>query len=102
MELKIYWTDFSKNELQNIFSYYVTNASLKVANKIISEITNKILILKSQPKIGQKEELLKDRKGDFRYLVNKNYKIIYRVKIESIEILDVFDTRQNPKKMKER
>ncbi len=45
MELKIYWTDFSKNELRKIFSYY------KEKNRI--------------------------------------------------EISDVFDTRQNPIKMKE-
>ena len=102
MELKIYWTDFSKNELQNIFLYYKDIASLKVARKIISEITKEVLILKSQPRIGQKEELLKDKKGEFRYLVNKNYKIIYQIKIESIEILDVFDTRQNPIIIKER
>jgi len=94
MELKIYWTDFSKNELQNIFLYYKDIANLRVARKIISEIINKVLILKSQPRIGQKEELLKDKKGEFRYLVNKNYKIIYQVKIENVEILDVFDTRQ--------
>jgi len=102
MELKIYWTDFSKNELQNIFLYYKNIASLKVARKIISGITNTVLILKSQPRIGQKEELLKDRVGEFRYLINKNYKIIYQVKTESIEILDVFDTRQNPIKIEER
>jgi len=28
MELKIYWTDFSKSELRKIFSYYEENASL--------------------------------------------------------------------------
>jgi len=27
MELKIYWTDFSKKELQNIFEYYKKNAT---------------------------------------------------------------------------
>ena len=103
MELKIYWTEFSKYELQKIFSYYKENASLRVAKSLISGITKKVLILKNQPNIGQKEELLKDRKQEFRYLVYKNYKIIYWINHEKnwIEITDVFDTRQNPIKMKE-
>jgi len=46
--------------------------------------------------------LLKDRKQTFRYLVYKNYKIIYWVNQvkNHIEITDVFDERQNPTKVK--
>ena len=103
MELKIYWTDFSKNELQKIFSYYKENANLRIAKSLILGITKKVLTLKVQPSIGQKEELLKGRKQEFRYLVYKNYKIIYWINNEEnrIEIIDVFDTRQNPIKMNE-
>jgi plasmid stabilization system protein ParE len=102
MELKIYWTDFSKNELRKIFSYYEENASLRIATNLVLGIENKTTILKSHPNIGQKEELLKNRKQEFRYLVFKNYKIIYWLNKERnrIEISDVFDTRQNPVKMK--
>jgi len=38
MELKIFWTDFSKNELKKIFSYYKENASLRVAKNLISDV----------------------------------------------------------------
>lgn len=52
--------------------------------------------------IGQEEELLKQRKIGYRYLVFKNYKLIYSVDTENgfIKIADVFDTRQNPPKLK--
>ena len=98
MAIKIYWTDFSKTELQKIFSYYNKNATLKVARKMILGIENKTTILKTHPNIGHKEELLKDRKVEFRYLIFKNYKIIYWFNFEKnwIVISDVFDTRQNP------
>ncbi len=75
MELKIYWTDFSKTQLRKIFSYYHKNASLQVAQKLTIEIVEKTFILSTRPNIGQKEELLKDRKQEFRYIVFKNYSI---------------------------
>jgi plasmid stabilization system protein ParE len=101
MELKIYWTDFSKKELQNIFEYYKENASLKVAKSLTIGIAKEILKLKKQPEIGQIEELLVDRPNEFRYLVYKNYKIIYWINKNEkrIEINDVFDSRQNPIKI---
>jgi plasmid stabilization system protein ParE len=101
MELKIYWTDFSKKELQNIFEYYKENASLKVAKSLTKEIAKETLKLKKQPEIGQIEELLINRPNEFRYLVYKNYKIIYWInKSEKrIEINDIFDSRQNPIKI---
>jgi len=34
MELEVYWTDFSKKELKNIFDYYKENASLNVATHL--------------------------------------------------------------------
>jgi len=54
------------------------------------------------PQIGQEEELLKQRDVNYRYLVFKNYKLIYSVDTENgfIKISDVFDTRQNPPKLK--
>jgi len=58
--------------------------------------------LNFQIEIGQKEELLIERKEEFRYLVFKNYKIIYWFNIvkNRVEITDVFDARQNPIKLK--
>ena len=102
MELKIYWTDFAKSELQQIYLYYKGNANLEIAKKVILGIENKTNILKIHPRIGQKEELLKTRNQEFRYLVFKNYKIIYWFNFNEnrIEILYDFDTRQNPTKMK--
>ncbi|WP_221405569.1 type II toxin-antitoxin system RelE/ParE family toxin [Epilithonimonas hungarica] len=68
---------------------------------MVTEIVDKTNILDFQNKIGQKEELLSDRKEGFRYLVSNNYKIIYWFNKEKnrIEIVDIFDTRQNPLKI---
>lgn len=102
MELKIYWADFSKKELKNIFNYYKENTSLNVARKLVIGITKEAIKLKINPTIGQEEKLLENDPREFRYLVYKSYKIIYFInsKTNSIEIFDVFDTRQSPIKMK--
>ena len=102
MELKIYWTDFAKGELRAIFNYYKEKASTNVAKKIALEITEEASKLQKHPEIGQKEDLLENPSRDFKYIICKNYKIIYWVNSDKnqIEIFDVFDTRQNPIKIK--
>jgi len=55
----------------------------------------------NNPNIGQEEELLKHRKIRYRYLVHKNYKLIYQIDMDKkfLKIADVFDKRQNPPKL---
>ena len=101
MGLKIYWTQFSETELRKIFKYYLDKASYRVAKKLVDGIFSETLILSKQPKLGRIEELLIYRDQEFRYILYKNYKIIYWINIKEnrIEINDVFDTRQNPIKI---
>lgn len=102
MGLEVYWTEFSERELEKIFDYYNRKASYSIAKKLSDGIYNEALKLEQQPEMGQIEELLKNRKQQFRYLVYKSYKIIYWINNSEskIEIIDVFDTRQNPLKIK--
>ena len=72
--------------------------ALARADQMIQDILaepNKLLL---NPEISQREELLLDRENEYRYLVCKNYKIIYSVNTNAkqIKIADVFDSRQNP------
>jgi len=102
MNFKIIWSAFSETQLDEIYEYYEKKASPRVATKIVTGIIKESEKLIKASFIGQEEELLKERKIDYRYLVFKNYKLIYSVDEENgfIKIADVFDTRQNPPKMK--
>ena len=102
MELEVYWTQFAEDKLTDIFEYYKFKAGIIVAQKLVNSIINESLKLSKNPFIGQKEELLIDRIQDYRYFVFKNYKIIYWVdEINNVILVShVFDTRQNPIKMK--
>ena len=101
MEEKIkplFWSDSSKKDLQSIYDYY-SQFSDDVALKIISGIIIKAEGLGEHPLIGRVEELLINRKKQYRFLVEGNYKVIYAVEENHIAIHRVFDARQNPSKL---
>jgi len=101
MIFKIIWSEFAGTQLDEIYEYYKDKASTKVAKKLVRGIINEPKKLIKSPLIGQKEELLKQRETEYRYLIFKNYKLIYSVDNQNgyIKIADVFDTRQNPIKI---
>ncbi len=99
---QIFWTNFAISELKNIYLYYRMVASDKVADKIRKSVFDATRPLIKDPLIGAIEENLKDLKQGHRYLVEGNYKIVYRVFQNNIYITDIFDCRQNPQKMKRR
>jgi toxin ParE1/3/4 len=76
----------------------------KVTNKKLSEIRNQILdkadTLIDQPLKGQIEPLFEHLNLEHRRLVEGNYKIIYRIDGSIIYVTDIFDSRQDPSKMK--
>ena len=102
MTLKIIWSEFAETQLDEIYEYYEKKASPQIAKKLLKGIINEPKKLIKTPLIGQEEELLKQREIHYRYLIFKNYKLIYSVDMENefIKIADVFDTRQNPPKIK--
>jgi plasmid stabilization system protein ParE len=99
---QVIWTYFATSELKSIFLYYKMVAGETIADKIKKSIFDTTKILSKQPFIGQVEENLIELKQEHRYLIEGNYKIIYRIIDENIYITDVFDCRQNPQKIKQR
>lgn len=99
--MKLIWSSFSESQLDEIFEYYSNKANINVAKKLINEIIEAPSKLLDTPLIGQKEELLQHRQIQYRYLIHKNYKLIYSVDEvnQLIKIADIFDTRQNPIKI---
>lgn len=102
MSWKIIWSDFAEKELDSIFEYYQENTNPEVASTLLTSIINAPNRLLTNRELGQKEEQLDDLQKEYRYLIHHTYKIIYSVDLKDrmIKIADVFDTRQNPKKIK--
>jgi toxin ParE1/3/4 len=102
MLLKVIWSEFAENQLDEIYDFYKNYVLAIFAKKLILEIINEPNKLIEAPEIGQIEEFLKHKDIEYRYLIFKNYKLIYSVDYNDgyIKIADVFDTRQNPVKLK--
>jgi toxin ParE1/3/4 len=97
--MKILWSDFSIEMLLEIYTYYKKKASPSIAKKIKTEILTATNQLKKYPTSGQIELNLEKLNEGHRYLVKGNYKIVYKEIPEGLLITDVFDTRQDPKKI---
>ena len=100
MEIRVFWTETALNNLEDIFEFYKYQESTSIARKLVKEIVQATLRLQKFPYIGKKENLLADRENEYRFIVERHYKIIYWIEDNYIKIATVFDTRQNPEKVK--
>jgi len=98
-KMKVIWSEFAISSLYDIYEYYKEEANENVAKKIKSRIFTATRQLKQHPDSGQIEINLLSLNEGHRYLVEGNYKIIYKKITEGILITDIFDTRQDPIKM---
>ena len=101
MGIVVLWSDSAIDELQEIYDYFKLKANKKIADKISNAIIDKTIMLEENPRMGQREEILKHKYDEIRYLVEGNYKIVYLIIDKIVTIATVFDCRQNPKKLKE-
>ncbi len=99
--MKLLFTEQALISFEESLSFISNDVSheklLEIRDKII-EAANKLL---TNPFIGQKEIYLDHLGLNHRRLIVGHYKIIYRVTKQYIFITDIFDTRQDPNKMKE-
>jgi plasmid stabilization system protein ParE len=100
---KVLWTETAISHIKDIYDYHIIKAGHKIAQRSIQKIIDSTLLLETNPFLGRNEEFLKDRKQAFKFLVEGNYKIIYWLdhNFKVIHISSVFDTRQNPGKIKD-
>ncbi|MCW4467970.1 type II toxin-antitoxin system RelE/ParE family toxin [Flavobacterium sp. MFBS3-15] len=93
---KVNWSKRSVNSLNKIWRFYAEKAGVVVADKIVLEIISEAesIIFASQ---YQNEEFLNN--GQRRAIV-RHFKVIYTFTGDVFRIYNIFDSRQNPKKLK--
>jgi addiction module RelE/StbE family toxin len=97
---KIIWTNKSKNDLKAIFDFLSDTINREKASEIIKKIIPKVEIIYKAPFTGQKEPKFIFLKKEYRRIIISHYKIVYHISHNTAFINCVFDSRQNPIKLK--
>jgi len=95
--LKIRWTVEATRNLEILIIYLEANWTSKELNKFFRKFDKQLLLIslfpESYPSSSKKKKV-------HRCVLTKNITIYYSVENEVIVLLTIFDTRQNPAKIK--
>jgi len=95
--LKIRWTEEATKNLEGIIVYLEANWTTQELSKFFLKFEKQLIILSNFPEaysISQKSGRI------HRCVFTKNLTIYYKVTDNSIFLLSLFDTRQDPAKLK--
>ena len=98
--MKLIYTEQALLGLEEALGFIAPKVTPEKLIEIRDKILDKIDVLLLQPSQGQVEPYLERFGLGHRRLVVSHYKIIYRVASECIYITDIFDSRQDPDRMK--
>ena len=87
----------AEKKLEKLFEFLVENWSLKVKYDFIKKLDKNINLIKSNPESFPQSE---KKVGLHKCVITKQTTLFYRHDSKKITIVTIFDTRQNPNKLK--
>lgn len=94
---RIIWSPSAQSDLENIIDYLMYSWGKKVTSKFLNRMTN----LTRQIAINPEQYPVIHQKLNIRKCVlTKQNTHFYRMKNNQVEIIRIYDTRQNPKNLK--
>lgn len=91
IKIEVFWTANAKEDLKEIYILLKNNTSKETARKIRDQLFN------SPNEIVFVEQFqLDEYRIDCRRIIVRNFKILYQIKENSIFIIRVFNSLQNP------
>jgi plasmid stabilization system protein ParE len=98
--VKLVITDHAIAHLVESVELTGKDMSLERREALVEKVLRETDRLLEFPKGGQVEQLMDSRPFEYRRLVVGNFKIIYRIDGEVIYVTDIFDARQDPRRMR--
>jgi len=89
--LKLIWTNEALNRLSDIDNF-IAQDSITRARKFVRELICRVSSIPLYPKKGRVVPEFDSR--DIREMIFKNYRIVYRIKGDQIQILTVFEAHR--------
>ena len=93
-KFSLYWTREAKRDLKPIFNYISRVESRERALYVIAGIREKAKETINFPTKHAHEPYI--NKENIRFAVKWSYKIVFEIKMDTVRILGVFHTAQNP------
>jgi len=97
MAYKVVYKKRFYNKLSALLNYLEANWSEEIAQQFLQKLDKRIETLKGQPYIGGPSQTIKGVRG---ILITKHNKLFYKITNDTIIVLNMYDTRINPKKNK--
>lgn len=95
MVYKIIFKKRFRNKLQNLLGYIENEFGLLVAQKFAKQLDKKLMTLQQQTFIGQPSVYIQNIRS---LHTGKHNRLYYRIEGNEIIIINMYDTRINPKK----
>ena len=94
---KIKWHQSARSELKAIYEYYLPE-TVQGAENIVEDILKAVDKLAEEPEVNYATE--PHLGHPYQYIKTRRYKIIHKKQNNEIRILGIFDTKQDPQKLK--
>jgi len=97
--MEVFLSELAESKLLKLNDYLIENWGVNARNQFFQKLDQKFSQISSQPEsCPQSAEL----KGLYKCVVTKQSTFFYRIlsKTNEIEIITIFDTRQNPDSLK--
>lgn len=98
-KLPVRWAPKAKQSLDEIYDY-IAEDSVDAAKRVKKSLIHLGGSLGHFPEKYSREEFLADQQENYRSVSKWRYKLIYEVTDNYIIIVDVFNTSQNPSKIR--
>ena len=99
----VVWSKEAQERLDEIHFYISNTAKSDIpADKFILKLIDRTILLATFPFSGQAEPHFAVAGKERRYLVEGDYKIIYRIVEDKVIITDIFHTSLNPQRLTKR
>lgn len=95
MALEIKWSKRADKKFDKILNYLAENWGDRITRSFVKKVYEFLNILSEFPEIGSIENKEKGIRG---FTIVKQVNIFYRIKDDTIILLNFFDNRQNPGK----
>ena len=94
---KLEFSDRSLKEIRNTVDYLKVKWSERISDNFLKELKRNIDLIQINPELFPISEF----EGLSKCVISKQTSVFFIIKNDTIYIVSVFDTRQNPNKIKE-